>query len=331
MTKIKCKYPSFLFIHSGSATFSPPPPPLTFGPKRLHPNVELKKFLRHFSNKSSSSSSIKPKNIKAEAVEKQSIVNDPREDHHEEIHPNLQLLNNNPKYGSGTRYYSNSTNTTVRGGTENPIRPETLANENEFHHYNRQSPLLYSRVPQKLQIAQKNSIRNILVENPSEFSTLENSLNFDRPTTPESEVDNIHSGDRPEEIKTDVSEDGAVKSNTNSSTQGTKFNGHILTTSTRTVTFLSKLMTKLGINACPEAPPDLHGPIEVNLTQDTIAGVEDRLRPFLLPGGWFRPVECNAKDRVAIIIPFRDREEHLPILLKNLHPMLMRQQGLFIS
>lgn len=113
----------------------------------------------------------------------------------------------------------------------------------------------------------------------------------------------------------------------------TKFSGYIQTTSTRSVTFLSKLMTSLGMNACPESPPDLHGPLEVNLTKDTVAGVESKFRPFLLPGGWYRPVECNAKDRVAIIIPFRDREEHLPILLKNLHPMLMRQQvnyGIFV-
>lgn len=114
----------------------------------------------------------------------------------------------------------------------------------------------------------------------------------------------------------------------------TKFSGYIQTTSQRTATsFLSKLMTKLGMNACPEMPPDLHGPLEVDLTKDTVQAVEQRLRPLLLPGGWYRPVECNAKDRVAIIIPFRDREEHLPILLKNLHPMLMRQQvnyGIFV-
>lgn len=112
-----------------------------------------------------------------------------------------------------------------------------------------------------------------------------------------------------------------------------KYSGYIQTTSMRSVTFLSKLMTKLGINACPERPPDLHGPLDVNLSRDTIAEVEARLRPFLLPGGWYRPVECNAKDRVAIIIPYRDREEHLPVLLKNLHPMLMRQQvnyGIFV-
>lgn len=149
------------------------------------------------------------------------------------------------------------------------------------------------------------------------------------PTTIGTENDDV--SDDSLQLKTDPTASLASLNNPNNSR--IKFSGYIQTTSTRSVTFLSKLMTSLGINACPESPPDLHGPLEVNLTKDSVAGVETRLRPFLLPGGWYRPVECNAKDRVAIIIPFRDREEHLPVLLKNLHPMLMRQQvnyGIFV-
>lgn len=113
----------------------------------------------------------------------------------------------------------------------------------------------------------------------------------------------------------------------------TKFSGYIQTSSAHSVTFLSKLMTTLHLNACPDSPPDLHGPLEVDTSADTMENVEKHLKSHLLPGGWFRPIECNAKDRVAIIIPYRNRPEHLPILLKNLHPMLMRQQvnyGIFV-
>lgn len=46
----------------------------------------------------------------------------------------------------------------------------------------------------------------------------------------------------------------------------------------------------------------------------------------LEPGGRFRPKDCKARHRVAIIIPYRDREEHLRTFLHNIHPMLMRQQ-----
>ena len=43
-------------------------------------------------------------------------------------------------------------------------------------------------------------------------------------------------------------------------------------------------------------------------------------------GGYWRPKDCYARDRVAIVIPFRDRQAHLSILLKYLHPLLQRQQ-----
>lgn len=51
-----------------------------------------------------------------------------------------------------------------------------------------------------------------------------------------------------------------------------------------------------------------------------------KIYPLVRPGGLYTPPDCIARERVAIIIPFRDREEHLRILLHNLHPMLQRQQ-----
>lgn len=55
--------------------------------------------------------------------------------------------------------------------------------------------------------------------------------------------------------------------------------------------------------------------------------------PMLLPGGRHKPTECMSRNRVAIIIPFRDREIHLKIFLNNLHEFLQRQQldyGIFV-
>lgn len=43
-------------------------------------------------------------------------------------------------------------------------------------------------------------------------------------------------------------------------------------------------------------------------------------------GGHFHPPDCRARHRVAVIVPYRDREEHLRILVHNLHPILIRQQ-----
>lgn len=41
--------------------------------------------------------------------------------------------------------------------------------------------------------------------------------------------------------------------------------------------------------------------------------------------GFFRPATCLPQHKVAIVIPYRDREQHLHILLKHLHGVLQRQ------
>jgi beta-1,4-galactosyltransferase 1 len=46
----------------------------------------------------------------------------------------------------------------------------------------------------------------------------------------------------------------------------------------------------------------------------------------LTPGGRHRPSSCAARQKVAIVIPFRDRAEHLRILLSYLHTVLQSQQ-----
>lgn len=48
--------------------------------------------------------------------------------------------------------------------------------------------------------------------------------------------------------------------------------------------------------------------------------------PRVHAGGWFRPSNCHSRHRVALIIPYRDREQHLLVLLAHLHPILQRQQ-----
>lgn len=58
-----------------------------------------------------------------------------------------------------------------------------------------------------------------------------------------------------------------------------------------------------------------------------------KMFPDMMDGGQWRPRNCTARDRVAIVIPYRNREQHLYILLRNLHPMLHRQQidyGIFV-
>lgn len=64
----------------------------------------------------------------------------------------------------------------------------------------------------------------------------------------------------------------------------------------------------------------------MNVAYESLAAVEQQLAPKLQPGGQYTPHECIARERVAIIVPYRDREQHLPVFLKNIHPFLMKQQ-----
>ncbi|XP_013389194.1 beta-1,4-galactosyltransferase 4 [Lingula anatina] len=53
--------------------------------------------------------------------------------------------------------------------------------------------------------------------------------------------------------------------------------------------------------------------------------VTGKLFENLSPGGAWQPTSCVPRDHVAVIIPYRDRQEHLDILLQNLHPFLQSQ------
>ena len=42
-------------------------------------------------------------------------------------------------------------------------------------------------------------------------------------------------------------------------------------------------------------------------------------------GGKWRPPDCIPRSRIAVLVPYRDRQEALAIFLTNLHPFLQRQ------
>ena len=46
-------------------------------------------------------------------------------------------------------------------------------------------------------------------------------------------------------------------------------------------------------------------------------------------GGTWEPEGCTARRRLLIIVPFRDRERHLPGFLAHMHPILQRQQAAY--
>ncbi|XP_018026698.2 beta-1,4-N-acetylgalactosaminyltransferase bre-4-like [Hyalella azteca] len=59
---------------------------------------------------------------------------------------------------------------------------------------------------------------------------------------------------------------------------------------------------------CPTVPPNLGGPVAVDTSSADLAELERR-HPELLPGGQWRPEECQARQKVAIIIPYRMEEK----------------------
>jgi len=42
-------------------------------------------------------------------------------------------------------------------------------------------------------------------------------------------------------------------------------------------------------------------------------------------GGTWRPTDCEPKQKVAVLVPYRDRDEDLRIFLHNIHPFLRAQ------
>jgi len=77
---------------------------------------------------------------------------------------------------------------------------------------------------------------------------------------------------------------------------------------------------------CPEVSPLLKGLTPENLKNVTGTEYLETILPFL-KGGGHRPNDCRAREKLAIIIPYRDRWTHLLIQIKNLAPLLARQQA----
>ena len=78
---------------------------------------------------------------------------------------------------------------------------------------------------------------------------------------------------------------------------------------------------------CPKSPPGLQGNLSISFAKPphTLNKIQGD-NPLVLPGGYFKPKFCNASSKVAIVIPFRDRDEHLRYFLQYMHPTLQRQQ-----
>ncbi|GCB76534.1 hypothetical protein scyTo_0016572 [Scyliorhinus torazame] len=90
--------------------------------------------------------------------------------------------------------------------------------------------------------------------------------------------------------------------------------------------FNSTVPPPTPLQPCPETPPHLLGLLKIEFSQPVSLEDVKKINPLVREGGRFTPVECTAPPKVAIIIPFRDRLQHLKYWLYYLHPILQRQQ-----
>uniref|UniRef100_A0A8C4YPB4 Beta-1,4-galactosyltransferase n=1 Tax=Gopherus evgoodei TaxID=1825980 RepID=A0A8C4YPB4_9SAUR len=68
------------------------------------------------------------------------------------------------------------------------------------------------------------------------------------------------------------------------------------------------------------------GALNVEFSRAVNPEEAERINPKVREGGRYAPEDCKALQKVAIIIPFRNRDEHLKYWLYYLHPILQRQQ-----
>ncbi|XP_042313386.1 beta-1,4-galactosyltransferase 4 [Sceloporus undulatus] len=81
----------------------------------------------------------------------------------------------------------------------------------------------------------------------------------------------------------------------------------------------------ITMSPCPSLSPYLRGPSKLVFKASISLEEVQKENPQVVKGR-FCPKSCLAHQRVAILIPHRNRERHLLYLLEHLHPFLQRQQ-----
>jgi hypothetical protein len=106
-----------------------------------------------------------------------------------------------------------------------------------------------------------------------------------------------------------------------------------ITSDNTTVAEGEPFVSQIGnISDCPVQPPNLVGPIRVWLDTPSMDEMS-KMYPTVEKGGHAKPQDCRSRHRVALVIPYRDRETHLRIFLHNIHALMQKQQldyGIFV-
>ena len=100
-----------------------------------------------------------------------------------------------------------------------------------------------------------------------------------------------------------------VKVYTSKGSSKSKFSGHV---------------EQEHVLLCSESGNKLVGPLAVTFETPSYEQLAT-IHPDLKPGGMFEPDFCIPRARVAIIVPYRNRDEQLRAFLHHMHPILQRQ------
>ncbi|KAL4233725.1 Beta-1 [Mactra antiquata] len=76
---------------------------------------------------------------------------------------------------------------------------------------------------------------------------------------------------------------------------------------------------------CQETPDGLEGNLRVSEKFAQNENVIEESLTDIQPGGIWKPRSCVARQRIALVLPYRNREKHLKLLLHYLLPVLKRQ------
>ncbi|KAK4309886.1 hypothetical protein Pmani_018511, partial [Petrolisthes manimaculis] len=92
---------------------------------------------------------------------------------------------------------------------------------------------------------------------------------------------------------------------------------------------LTGTVQEIGLSSfkppCPATPPSLVGMLKV-VQNVSVSEVEKAQAGRVRDGGRWWPEECQARWRLAVLVPYRNREQQIGPFLNHMHPILQRQQ-----
>lgn len=80
------------------------------------------------------------------------------------------------------------------------------------------------------------------------------------------------------------------------------------------------------MNYCPPIPSNITGPYKIKNVSSNYNATMDIPYFNLSLGGHYKPSECQARHRVLIVIPYKNRLQNLNQFVFHMHPFLQRQQ-----